>query len=95
VLQCTGLLGPRAGQGHKQTHTVTHAESASPLKADIASLLRYVRSVPLPDNALQQTALLFDHLVGEREQLLWNRDAKGLRGFEVDEQLKFRRLLNR
>jgi len=36
-----------------------------------------------------------DHLVGEREQLLWNRDAKGLRGFKVDDQLKFRRLLNR
>jgi len=31
-----------------------------------------------------------DHL-----ELLWNRDAKGLRGFKVDDQLKFRRLLNR
>ena len=30
-------------------------------------------------------AYLFDHLVGEREQLVGYVDAKRLRGFEVDE----------
>src|SRR6266568_8913869 len=35
-------------------------------------------------NALQQTASLFDHLVGEREQLVWNRDAPPPAGVPSD-----------
>jgi hypothetical protein len=39
--------------------------------------------------------LLFDHLVGEREQLVGNFKAERLCGFEVDDQLEFGRLQNR
>ena len=34
-------------------------------------------------------APLFDHLVGEREQVRWNFDAECLCGGEVDDQLEF------
>ena len=36
-----------------------------------------------------------DHLVGERQQLAGNLQVERLGGLEVDDQLKFRRLLNR
>src|SRR5262249_34041353 len=39
-------------------------------------------------------AVSFNYLVGNREQLVWNLEAKRLRGFEVDDQLEFHRLLD-
>jgi len=44
--------------------------------------------------APQQKASLFDHLVGERKQLVRNLEAERLRGLEVDDQLEFHRLLD-
>jgi hypothetical protein len=44
--------------------------SASPLKADIASLSRHVRLGHKRTHAPQQTAWLFNHLVGQRKQLV-------------------------
>jgi len=38
---------------------------------------------------------LLDHLVGEREQVAGNIDAKRLGGFEVDRNMKFARLYDR
>jgi hypothetical protein len=38
---------------------------------------------------------LFDHLVGEREEIVGDFDAKRLGGFEVDYQLELGGLLNR
>src|SRR5712692_6532637 len=40
-------------------------------------------------------AASFDHLVGDREQLVWNGEAERLRSLEVDDQLELRRLLHR
>jgi len=40
------------------------------------------------------TPRLFDHLVGQREQLVRNLEAKWLGGLEVDGQFELRRLLN-
>src|SRR5262249_36279340 len=37
----------------------------------------------------------FDHLVGEREQLVWDGQAERLGRLEIDHQLKLSRLLNR
>jgi hypothetical protein len=34
-------------------------------------------------------SLLLDHLVAEREQLVWNLEAERLGGLEVDHQLLF------
>ena len=38
---------------------------------------------------------LFDHLIGQREQLRRHVEAKRLCGFEIDDELEFRGLLNR
>ena len=48
-----------------------------------------VRFVPIAD-----MAPLFDDLVGSSEQRLWNVEAQSLRGFEIDDQLKFVRRLH-
>ena len=40
----------------------------------------------------QQTASLFDHLVGECEQLVGHVEAKRLSGLEIDHQLELGRL---
>jgi hypothetical protein len=37
----------------------------------------------------------FDHLVGEREQIIGDHDAERLGGFEIDDEFEFRGLNNR
>jgi hypothetical protein len=46
-------------------------------------------------HASHQTALLFDHLVGELLQLRGHVKAESLRGFDVDDQAKLGRLFDR
>jgi hypothetical protein len=38
---------------------------------------------------------LFDHLVGATEEGIWNGEAERFRGFEIDHELDFGRLLER
>ena len=59
------------------------------------ALRRNVRYVPTSDNAPQQSASLFDHLIGAGEQLWRYGDAKCLGGLEVDHELELSRLFNR
>ena len=61
------------------------------VKADIPD--RQVRAT-IELHALQQAAPLFDHLVGEREQLGRHNEAERLSGFEVDYQKEFGGLLD-
>jgi hypothetical protein len=56
---------------------------------------RFVREVPIATNAPQQTASLFDHLVGADEQRRRHGETECLGGLEVDHQFEFGRLLNR
>ena len=46
-------------------------------------------------HALQQPTTLFDHFVGSSKQFIWNGDAERLRGLEIYQKLKRRRLLDR
>jgi hypothetical protein len=44
---------------------------------------------------LQQTTLLFNHLVGARERRCWNFEAACIRHDEVDDEIEFDALLDR
>jgi putative ABC transport system substrate-binding protein len=46
-------------------------------------------------HATQQAASLFDHLVGECQQLVWNNKPERLRGLQVDGEDEFARPLDR
>ena len=42
------------------------------------------RFVPQPDSCTAANSVLFEHLIGEREQLVWNLKPKRLGGFQID-----------
>jgi hypothetical protein len=46
-------------------------------------------------HAPQQTASLFDHLIGAAEQHRWHFEAKRFRSLEIDDQFEFGRLIKR
>ena len=46
-------------------------------------------------HAAQQKRSLFNHLVGEHEEVVWHFDPEGPGGFEIDDKLEFGRLLHR
>jgi len=52
-----------------------------------------VRFVPIATDAPQQTASLFDYLVGAGEQRRWHGEAERLGSVEINHQLDFRGLL--
>jgi hypothetical protein len=60
---------------------------------------RYVKYVPLSDLSRCSNegaeAELFDYLVGAHQERGWHRQPEYLRGFEIDDQLDFNRLLDR
>src|SRR6516162_6454562 len=63
--------------------------SALPPKADIAKHECHVRFVPKAD------IRLFDHLIGEHEEVVWHFDPERPGGFEIDDEFEFGRLLDR
>src|SRR5262245_22167416 len=56
--------------GHKQTKRHYGAMSALPPKADIERRDGHVRFVPKADSCTAANSILFDHLIGAREQRL-------------------------
>src|SRR5665811_1283072 len=54
-----------------------------------------VRYVPIATDAPQQTASLFDHLIGATDQCERDCEAQRLRYFKIDDHLDFRRPLDR
>jgi len=73
--------------GQKQTFCDAEAMSALPPKADICSAPAHVRFVPIATDAPQQTASLFDHLVGERENAGRKIETECLGSLEIDDEL--------
>jgi hypothetical protein len=53
------------------------------------------QNLPRADSCAATNSLLFDHLVGTREQRNWRVEAKRLGGVEVDHELEFGRILHR
>ena len=66
--------------------------SALPPKADIRRHTRDVRFVPKLSRR-SEISVLFDHLIGQRGQLIRHTKAEGLGGLEVEVELEFCRLL--
>ena len=42
-----------------------------------------------------KTALLFDHLIGAKQKRVWDRQPDRFGGCQIDDQIKFGRLLDR
>jgi hypothetical protein len=59
------------------------ATSGLPHLADIFPIRRHVSKVPQPDSC--NAAKLFDHLVGEGEEVRWHSEAERLGGLEIDD----------
>jgi hypothetical protein len=63
--------------------------SALPPKPDLAEVEEHVRFVPKADMPS------FEERVGTSQECFWDSEAYGLRAFEVNSELKLRRLLYR
>jgi hypothetical protein len=68
--------------------------SALPPKADIERQSLHVRFGPIADSCAAAMLSLFDHQVGASKQRKRYGKAKGLGGFQIDDQLDFGGLLN-
>ena len=64
--------------------------SALPPKADKRQMSRHVCFVPKADSCSAAKSPLFEHLVGEREQLCRHVETECLGGLEIDNELEFR-----
>jgi hypothetical protein len=75
--------------------TPQRAMSAFPPKADMCGAQAHVCFGPKADTCTAANYFLFDHLVGARNQRLWNTNTQRLGGFLIDDQLDLRGLLDR
>src|SRR5215472_8724240 len=50
---------------------------------------------PLRPTRCSQTETLFDHLVGAQQERLWDSEAEGFCGGQIDDEVEFGRLLDR
>src|SRR5262249_6293716 len=78
-----------------ETVTGKIPKSALPLKADVQSLIRDVRFVPIADSCTAAILSLFDHLVGSHLHDQRHGKTEPLGGLEVDHELEFGGLYDR
>jgi hypothetical protein len=76
---CAG--SPRmSAMGQKRKCPGSRGRSVLPTGADIVSLPRHVRLVPLPDSCIATTVSLFDQLIGAGDEYRGNGKAERLGG---------------
>jgi hypothetical protein len=85
-------LGPL---GVKMRRTrIEHILSALPPLTTEERTFGIGSSVPPSDQVHRSKIVLFDHLVGNCEQLVWHREAEGLGRLEIDNEQEFSRLFH-
>ena len=90
--------------GQKQTFAPQNVMSALQPKADICSATVHVCFGPIADIVQHggdvrfvpkaEVTPLFDHLVGQHEEVVWHFDPERPRGGEIDDEMEFGRLLD-
>src|SRR5262245_18665437 len=90
--------------GQKQAFAPRKVMSALPPKADMCGATRDVRFGPIADIVQHggdvrfvpkaEVTPLFDHLVGQHEEVVWHFDPERPRGGEIDDEMEFGRLLD-
>src|SRR5262245_46802531 len=84
----------RKGVRYAQPRKSVHCGVRFALLSGIRSFVRHFRDVPGSDICSATNKALFDHLVGDGNQFIWNLEAESLGGLEVDGQFELRWLLN-
>ena len=98
LLRCESIdsLMSQSGQSHRTKQAAASPDVRFTSNSDQAGASQ--RSDALCQNrtyAPQQTISLFYHLVGAGEQRGWQREAERVGCFQVDEEFKLDRLINR
>src|SRR5271169_3231618 len=81
-----------SASGHKRTNGSLAKPGQCPLWSKSGQTIATQRMSALchkRTHAPQQTVSLFDHVVGECQQLRWHFEAERLGGLEVDHELEF------
>ena len=87
----TGSPGLEPGQSGTDS---SPQASAFVAKAAILDESQHVAKVPLTDSCTAAKFPSFNHLVSAGEERGWHGEAQGLGGFQINHQLKFRRLFH-
>jgi hypothetical protein len=84
------LLWVKSGHDGANLPRPLHPESGHCRAAPGCALCAIKRAA-----AAQRKSVLFNHFVGEHKQVVWQFDSEHAGGFEIDDEVEFRRLLNR
>jgi hypothetical protein len=77
-------VGSGSFTSHRYGRDSGGMSAIAPIATELVRRNQLTRSAKTGPSASQQRVLLFDHLVGEGEQLVWKRETERLRGPEID-----------